>query len=352
MDMVYNNVLVWLKYHTLNTCNMLLMAMGILLLLSCSNSKYDFDFTSKENALECYQVFCDEVNSHKSLSSKEAIAVLSEWQEVRDTVLSYLEHDSTYHAHSWIPYKYSSIDDSIRNHLLTAMLEQKYTFKDVALIKRGASIYAKDQDVRSSSEELKPFFSRLDSIHIYNTDKESVLSMYRQFLSITQKNGIKDINDLQSFISMEDRIFRTFLNHLSEMDGENLSDISETTEAICNDIFRSASQGRLDSKNTLLYMSMRTNRRILLNAETSVEGIRNLKKMSSMKLNAYYWMTIQPFVAIDPFGMALLSDHQFARICKIADELHRLDRSNYLGEDSGKLPQMINLILKMYLTAL
>lgn len=350
MDKVYNVILVWLKYHTRIKQNTILVLFATITLLSCSDSKYDFRFGSTDDALEYYQKFCNETKGEKSFASKDVAPILNKWHEVRDTVLSYLQKDSAYYAHSWIPHKYSSIDDSIRFHLLNTMLEQNYTMKDIAIIKRGSSVYAQDEDVIKSAKEIEPFFSRLDSIHIYNTNKESTLLMYRDFLRGTLENGVRNIDDLKVFVKIEDRIFRTFLYHLAEMDGENLSDITKNTEEICNSIFRSASQGELDSKETLLYMSLRSNRRILLNAETCISAFRSHRKMTPSQLNAYYWMSIQPFVAIDPFGMAVLSDSDFNRICNVADKVHRIDRNGQAGEDSGKISQMIKLILKMYLT--
>ena len=350
MDKVYNIILVWLNNHTRMMAKPVFGLLSVFVLLSCSHSKYDFDFKTTGQALKCYQSFCDETKGKKSMTSNEVVPVLKEWHEVRDTVLSFLQKDSAYYAHSWIPGKYSSIDDSIRFHLLNTMLEQNYTFRDIAIIKRGSSVYSNDKEVMDSSTEIQPFFSRLDSVHIYNTNKETVLSMYRVFLHDTRKNGIGSIDELQTFIKVEDRIFRTFLHHLAEMDGENLSDITKDTEEICNDIFRSASKGTMDCKAALLYMSSRSNRRILLNAEACIDGFRKHKTKTPSQLNAYYWMSVQPFVAIDPFGMAVLTEGQFNRICKVADELQRLDRTGQLGSDSGKISQMVNLILKMYLT--
>ena len=62
-------------------------------------------------------------------------------------------------------------------------------------------------------------------------------------------------------------------------------------------------------------------------------------------------MAIQPFVSIDQLGWAALSDEQFCRICKAADEIHRLDRNSHVSKDLGNVSHMVNLILKLYLTS-
>ena len=164
MDKVYDVILVWLNNHTRKMAKAFLFLFSVFVLLSCSHGKYDFDFKSADQALKCYQSLCNEMKGKKSITSKEAVPVLQEWHEVRDTVLSYLQKDSAYYAHSWIPGKYSSIDDSIRFQLLNTMLEQNYSLKDVAIIKRGSSIFHDDKEVQESSKEIQSFFSRLDSV--------------------------------------------------------------------------------------------------------------------------------------------------------------------------------------------
>lgn len=198
MDKVYNVILVWLNNHTRMMAKPIFGLLSVFVLLSCSHGKYDFDFKSADQALKCYQSLCNEMKGKKSITSKDAVPVLQEWHEVRDTVLSYLQKDSAYYAHSWIPGKYSSIDDSIRFHLLNTMLEQNYSLKDVAIIKRGSSIFHDDKEVQESSKEIQSFFSRLDSVTLYNTNKETVLSMYRDFLHRTHKDGIRNVEDLKT----------------------------------------------------------------------------------------------------------------------------------------------------------
>ncbi len=351
MDKVYNIILVWLKYHTRIMRRFVVAILSVFLMVSCSDSKYDFDFKSTSQALDCYQSFCDETKGKDIAHSKDVVAVLKEWKEVRDTVLSFLQKDSAYYAHSWILSRYSSIDDSIRSRLLNMVLEKNFSLKDVAVIKRGSSVYSKDVDVTASVAGILPFFSRLDSIPLYHADKNKVLSRYRDFLQSAKKKGCGNAGELKEFVREEDRIFRTFLYNLAEMSDENLSDITKGTEEICNSIFKSASQGKIDSKTTLLIMSCRSNRRILLNAETCIESLRKHRKLSLSQKKAYYWMAIQPFVSIDQLGWAALSDEQFCRICKAADEIHRLDRNSHESKDLGNVSHIVNLILKLYLTS-
>ncbi|MDO4497406.1 MAG: hypothetical protein Q4B58_06225 [Bacteroidales bacterium] len=322
-----------------------------IVLVSCASGKYDFDFANSSEALGCYQQFSADLQDKSKVTSKEAASIIKEWHEVRDTVLAYLQTDSAYYAHAWLPARYSRTDDSVKTQIINLVLAQNYSLKDVAIIKRGSSLFADEEEVKTTVREVYPFFSRLDSIATYETDKHSILSMYRSFLRLTQSNGFNTTDDLAAFIQHEDRIFRTFLLHFGEFQGEDLTDVTQITESLCKSIFQSATQGKLDSKTTLLYMSMRSNRRILQNAEVCIGEFKSRRKMEPALQNAYYWICLQPFITIDPLGMTLLTEAQFEHVCSVADELQRLDKSGRTGADAGRLPQMVNLLLKLYLTS-
>ena len=58
-------------------------------------------FKSTSQALDCYQSFCDETKGKEIAHSEDVVSVLKEWEEVRDTVLSFLQKDSAYYALSF-----------------------------------------------------------------------------------------------------------------------------------------------------------------------------------------------------------------------------------------------------------
>lgn len=86
------------------------------------------------------------------------------------------------------------------------------------------------------------------------------------------------------------------------MDNEPLSDITKDTETICRNIFLAAKDGKISSKDVVVYMSMRTVRRLLQNSAECVENINRLEMKNKAQGNAYLWMIIQPFISIDQFS--------------------------------------------------
>ena len=89
------------NYHTRIIKRFIVAILSVFLMVSCSDSKYDFDFKSTSQALDCYQSFCDETKGKEIAHSEDVVSVLKEWEEVRDTVLSFLQKDSAYYALSF-----------------------------------------------------------------------------------------------------------------------------------------------------------------------------------------------------------------------------------------------------------
>ena len=89
------------NYHTRIIKRFIVAILSLFLMVSCSDSKYDFDFKSTSQALDCYQSFCDETKGKEIAHSEDVVSVLKEWKEVRDTVLSFLQKDSAYYVLSF-----------------------------------------------------------------------------------------------------------------------------------------------------------------------------------------------------------------------------------------------------------
>jgi hypothetical protein len=153
---------------------------------------------------------------------------------------------------------------------------------------------------------------------------------------------------------LEDLFFRGFLQHLSEYGATPLTDITANTEDVCKQIFEAASSGNLDSKDVVLYMAVRTNRRLILNAQTCIDEIKTGNIHGQEQLAAYQWMIIQPFLCIDGFSVALLSDRQKYELQRIANDfsdiLHQLETNN--ANAVLQCDELAQQILKIYISSL
>lgn len=126
------------------------------------------------------------------------------------------------------------------------------------------------------------------------------------------------------------------------------------TEQICTDIFRAASEHRLTSEDAMVYMGMRTCRRLLLNAQICADQIKVGKIKSESQANAYLWMTLQPFLSMDALAVSMLTEAQQKQMMEIANSYpklsERLADKKYV--DLEHLAQIPTQLMRLYISVL
>lgn len=319
---------------------------------SCCNETYDFD--TNEKAIACYRSFLKEVRETKTSDGQHLCDQINKWHEINDTVYHFLSRNKPLNAKSNEYRAFYDINDSIRYELLRITETWKCSFSDVVLIKEGTTPFRNDQDIIDAVHDATPFFLHLDSVPLQRTSKEESIQNYRAFLSIAEQKGIHSKADMLTFIKQEDIVFRAFLAHLYELDDDHVSDITHTTERICNQIFAEAKAKNIDARDALTYMSMRTVRRLLQNSMVCVNDITHRRMKSKIQANAYLWMIIQPFTNIDKFAITTLTPEGRKSLQYIAETLPKSSafaKSFDIDKESLSylLPQQL---LKMYILTL
>lgn len=349
----------YIIHHLQPFGNIVLPLFSVLLILlvfsSCSSCSGErkYDFRTRQEALNEYHQYLWKVRSISHSNTKDFGETLCEWHEISDTVYKFLTKDSVFIKHHNEANDFFLINDSIRTEMLRLTETWKYGYGDVLTIKDMTCSYKEDKELLDAVHEAEPFFNALDSTSISVCDKSSILKRYRYFLGETKRSGINDKNELLKFISQEDFLFRSFLAHLYEMDNEPLSDITKDTETICRNIFLAAKDGKISSKDVVVYMSMRTVRRLLQNSAECVENINRLEMKNKAQGNAYLWMIIQPFISIDQFSLATMTEQERKKFNYVISQLPKsrkfaetfdinLKALNYL------LPQQL---LKIYVSS-
>lgn len=326
------------------------------ILLVCSSCSDDdkLDFKSPDDALMAYQEYLNSVKGVTKSNTKEFCKELNNWKEMADTVYHYLMKDSTFIKNIHYANYYASIHDSVRFELIRLTETWRYSYEDVLKIKEQSSVFHDDQELHQAVNDAAPFFLALDSIQIEEDSKTNILSRYRSFLKDVKVRGIHNKGAMLDYIAKEDILFRSFLSRLYEMDNEHLSDITMDTEKICRDIFIAAKNGEIPAREAVIYMSMRTVRRLLQNSTVCITDINNQQMKSKEQGNAYLWMIIQPFISIDQLSIVMLTPNDQGHFSYIMSQLPKsvkfartfnIDQRalNYL------LPQQL---LKMYVLTL
>ena len=290
----------------------------ILLFASCRDcSKYDFKTSS--DAISAYRDFHHSVHSTSDVNAEQLAKYICQWQELSDTVYRFIQKDPAFTAHNSLAMDFGLTTDSIRYELIRR--SANCSMKDVAYVKINTSPYRNDSVFGVVRKNAMAFFASLDRQPVNNTlSTRDIIQSYRRFLMNTKVHGINDLKQLKEFIQTEDRHFRTFLNHIDQCSEIGVEDITRITEDVCSEIYRSVSDRRLTSEDVMVYMSMRTDRRLLLNAKVCHGLFRKGEVKSASQANAYLWMMIQPYLSMDPFAVAMLSDSQCEMMIAIADD--------------------------------
>ena len=332
-----------------------IITLAILLLASCSKNASESSFHDAREALDAQKEFLSRMKSDKDLSMEHLADKISKWRTLEDSVSACLMRDTIKKAHSFPMEEFSNVHDSIRDEFMRIATAKRRTFKDVLLLKMNVSPYKSKKETDSLSLVASKFFESMDTIPLYNKgDKTRILTTYHFFLEKVKKEGIANQSQFLAFLKTEDRLFRTFLSHLYEMSDVSVSHITSGTEDVCKMIAQSSRKGNLPARDAVAYMAVRTNRRIIANAQTCVADIKSGKVTSAEQRTAYFWMILQPFLSIDDFGMAMLSENQRKDLVQLSiDALGTIAcLSRSLQMDKNMTDGLPDMFIKLYISSL
>ena len=313
------------RKHTLTSRFFHLLRLCTCVMAACSSEKSRYDFKNSQDAIHAYQDYVHAVLDMNGCSVSELTDFVCGWQELSDTVYRYISKDSAFTAHVSLSMDFQVTTDSMRTELLRLAGAHTWSMKDVAFLKLNTSPYRKDKELQSVKDKATAFYAALDRKGIQSKgDSKKMIREYIRFLVETRKQGIGNQEQMLAFIEKEDICFRSFLSHIAEYSDFDMTGITKTTEAVCAEIFRSASSRDIPSEDALVYMSMRTNRRLLQNAKVCADLIRGQKVKDARQANAYLWMTVQPFLSMDAVCISMLTEQQRRQLTEIADDYPQL----------------------------
>lgn len=330
------------------------ITLAILLLASCSKDASEQSFHDAREALDAQKVFLSRMKSDKDLSMEHLADKISKWRILEDSVSSCLMRDTITKAHSFPMEEFTNVHDSIRDEFMRIATAKRRTFKDVLLLKMNATPYRDKKETDSLSSVASKFFESMDTVPLYKGDKTRILTTYYFFLEKVKKEGIANQSQFLAFLKTEDRLFRTFLSHLHEMSDVSVSHITRETEDVCKMIAQSSRKGNFPARDAVAYMAVRTNRRIIANAQTCVADVKGGKVTSAEQQTAYFWMILQPFLSIDDFGMSMLSEKQRKDLVQLSiDALGAITSlSRSLQMDKKMTDGLPDMFIKLYISSL
>ena len=325
---------------------------------SCSGDKKSFSFSSSEEAITACGQYLSKIKPLKEINTDKLISITSEWVILQDSALTCFMRDTTTQYNMELATSFYNITDSVKKELTRLSLSPQRSIPDILRLKLAT---AADKDKIQKSKDFQKasdFYEKLDKVSLYN-DLKTTLSQYEKLLTEVEKNPLRKEQDLYRFIKEEDRCFRSLLVFLKDCPSEELTEISEKTSEIFDQLYSNASSGADSpiSDRVMLYVSMRFNRRVIQNADACRNDIKKNFPLSDKQTVTYRWMLIQPFITIDNYSMASLTDKQVKSLTSLASELPRLlavidgkDYEKSPKEETDKFNKMISeYILMSYL---
>lgn len=275
------------------------------------------------------------------------------WQELSDTIYNYIQQDPSLSERSSLPMVFQQITDSVRSEFIR--LSENCSLPDVAYVKLHTSPYRRDSALDRVKQEAAAFFGSLDkqpSAHFANA--RDFMAGYQAFLLSAKETGISTKTEFLEYLKKEDRYFRAFLLHIDECSEVGASAVTQLTADITASIYKPASEPRISTEDILVYMDMRTARRILNNAQLCVDKIKEGKVKTQSSANAYLWMVLQPYLSMDSFAISMLDATQSKQMMDIAETYPTLIRTlSTQGLCEAKQSELIpTQLMRLYISTL
>ena len=331
---------------------LLAVCFATIALASCGNKTDNYIFQTDKEATNAYKSYLSEVRNMGTISTERLIESVNEWQILRDSVYACIAKGTTSRPHQNPENTVRMLHDSLRIEFTRLALSQPRSFADVLLIKEKTSQYRQDTELAQAVTDAEPFFRSLDSVAPCHGNAKQTVSIYQSFLANTLKSGISGKSEMLAFIKEEDWLFRSFLSHLPELADADLSAIA--AEKCYLSVFQSAEDGKISYRDALVYTARRTNRRIILNALACRDDINQGNVKTEAQARAYVWMLLQPYVALDGFSVAILSDMERTTLHAVADRTPQMiaKLNKTAGTDNDQWQVLPGVLIKIMLTSI
>lgn len=330
------------------------VSFAIFVLASCGSDSDKPLVEAPRDPAGTYREYLSDIRRQANPSFTVLTKHIRRWQTVKDSVFTCIKRDTLGSDHSALREECVRLHDSVRIEFSRLILSRPRTYRELLALKGEFSPYGKDEELHHAAEDIRPFFASLDNRPASRGGKRQVLAKYRALLSETLQKGIHSREDLTACIGKEDALFRAFLTHLYDLDGENTADIMRDTERCCSQLFLAAEREEITYREATLYLAMRTNRRQIQNMQACIDDVRDKKVKTSAQAQAYIWMLVQPYASLDGFFLTLLSDRERKQLDRMAAQTPAAFKalSRTLQSESARLDELPGMLMEIFIYTL
>lgn len=318
------------------------------LLVSCNSHP---KFETSADAVEGCKKELAALKGEKEMSIEQLTKATSSWLEMQDSAYSVFSRDTSINLRSPVALAFFVVSDSIRGELKRLAFSQPRSLNDVMYLKINTATSREKIEKADTYKEAISFFERLDKQDVFPSLKETLGAYY---YLLAKAKPFKTEEQVIEFISKEDKCFRSLMMHLNEVSNDHLQQLTEATSKVYDGLYDSVGKKADDvNDRTMLYLTMRYNRRIIQNAAACKEDIENGKQLDRIQRANYRYMLIQPFIAIDDYSTSVLTREQKKELLEmskyIPSLLTKLDLKKQSKEEEDKFTDVLSqYFLKSY----
>lgn len=324
----------------------------MVILVSCERHP---SFSSSEEALQGCKQQLELLKQKQDASIEDLSSLTSTWLEVRDSAYSSFGRDSSLNLKSPMAVAYFMVSDSIRAEITRLAFVKPRSLREVMYFKLNTAMQRKVLEKNAIFKDAVKYYEKLDTYPLYPS-LNTMLAAYGKLLS--SATSFKQGDELMNFIALEDKCFRSLMKYLAQVDTGTLQKLTMGTTRVFDGLYSSVGAQADDvNDRTMLYLSMRFNRRIIQNALACKEDILSRRRLGNTQQANYRWMLIQPFMAIDDYSAAVLTEEQREQLLALSDDLpgllERLDARKHFRDKENNLTEVLSeYFLKSYLSSI
>lgn len=332
-----------------------LIVFGMTMMFVLASCNQHPSFSSSREALDGCKKQLQLLKQKQDASIEELSSLTSTWLEVQDSAYSAFGRDSSLNLKSPMAVAYFMVSDSIRTEISRLAFSKPRQLREVMYFKQHTAMQKEKMEKSDIYRDAVKYYEKLDDYPIYSSLQET-MSAYSSLLSSAKP--FRQGDELIKFIALEDKCFRSLMKYLSQVKPEDLQQLTVATTRVFDGLYSSVgTQADEVNNRTMLYLSMRFNRRIVQNAIACKDDILSRKRLSTAQKANYRWMLIQPFMAIDDYSAAVLTKEQGEQLLSLSDDLpgllERLDAKKHVQDKENNLTEVLSdYFLKSYLSSI
>lgn len=298
------------------------LSLVVLGLSSCGKDSKSFENSS--DAITACRNELYKLMDIKECSTEKLSRIFLNWNELQNSAISALLRDSIDIIGLQNSNHFYNINDSIIVELKRLSLEQKRSLEDLVTFKALTAKGKKELQESENYLNARDFYKKISVRH--EVTAEQSIADYMRLLDTTKP--FKKEGDMMTFFQKEEACYQAVLANLSTVNEDSLEVISKKTESILKGLNAIAMSTADDpvTKRVIAYMNVRITHRVMANSLQCMNDIDKGIKMDQNTAEGYRWMLLQPFMTIDQYSMAYMSDEQIDILRTIARKMPEMTK--------------------------